>query len=378
MLHEIRGITMAETKFALPGKVDSYLATLSRMYARSGDKLLQNVVVNGIVTIQEEWDYDNWNGGTYGHAITLTIPENLYSDAIEIKDEVEKRINEDLNKLNHESNEHFSAVFVEMEPEENDHWRENSGVLRPRLLPASIPAEAMQRIWGPQHVRVFLSHKSSVKEQTSKLKQSFVRCGISAFVAHDDIEPTEEWQLEIERALFSMDALAALLTEDYHDSNWTDQEVGVAIGRGVPLIAVRLGRDPYGLMGKGQGLGGCNWNKTSDIATRVFKLLYKRMPDKSRLFQCALSAYSNSESFVDSAWKVKYLLSIFDNLSSDQVDNLMIAYRNNSQNKSSFDGMNLLKPLLKKWTGNTWTVVNNELVQPGATTGHDEISDIPF
>ncbi len=29
-----------------------------------------------------------------------------------------------------------------------------------------------------------------------------------------------------------MDALAALLTTDFHDSNWTDQEVGFAIGRG--------------------------------------------------------------------------------------------------------------------------------------------------
>ncbi|MCH8204630.1 MAG: toll/interleukin-1 receptor domain-containing protein, partial [Candidatus Hydrogenedentes bacterium] len=175
------------------------------------------------------------------------------------KDKWQDRICIDINKLDNTQNEHISEVFIEMEPVENDKWREDSGVLRARVAASSIPSDALVRIWGDGHVRVFLSHKATCKENASKLKQALARYGISCFVAHEDIEPTEEWQREIERALFSMDALVALLTEDYHNSNWTDQEVGVAIGRNVLLIAVRLGSDPYGLMGKGQGLGGCCW-----------------------------------------------------------------------------------------------------------------------
>jgi hypothetical protein len=159
-----------------------------------------------------------------------------------------------------------------------------------------------------------------------------------------------------------MDALVALLSNDYHDSNWTDQEVGVAIGRGVPLIAVRLGMAPYGLMGKGQGLGGCSWDDTNNIAIRVFHLLYKRIPDKSRLFESALSAYASSESFADSAWKVEHLLSIFESLTSDQVGRVVDAYQANGQNRSSFKGMDLLQPLLEKWTGKKWRVKSNELL----------------
>ncbi|MCG8508794.1 MAG: toll/interleukin-1 receptor domain-containing protein, partial [Rhodospirillales bacterium] len=230
------------------------------------------------------------------------------------------------------------------------------------------------RIWGSEHVRVFLSHKATVKENTSQVKQALARCGISAFVAHEDIEPTEEWQREIERALFSMDALVALLSDDFHDSNWTDQEVGVAIGRGVPLIAVRLGMDPYGLMGKGQGLGGCGWSDPNAIAVKVFQLLHKRLPEKSRLFECALSAYSQSRSFADSAWKVEHLLSVFDSLSTDQVNRLVEAYRTNGQNTSSFRGMDLLQPLLEKWTGEKWTVRNNELQRAAA----EAETEIPF
>lgn len=364
--------------FVLPGKVDQYLATLNRLYEKKAEDLLRQIVVNGTVAVHEEWDYDNWNGGTYGHAVTLTVPEDLYLEIAESKEDFQNRIASDLNSLDNSQNEHVSVVFIEMMPQDNDHWRENSGILRQPAAASSVPADALQRIWGTAHVRVFLSHKSSVKEHTSALKVSLARCGIAAFVAHEDIEPTEEWQREIERSLFSMDALVALLTEDYHDSNWTDQEVGVAIGRGVPLIGVRLGRDPYGLMGKGQGLGGCSWSDTDAIAVKVNQLLHKRLPDKSRLFECALSAYAASTGWADSAWKVQHLLSLFDNLTSNQVARIIDAYNVNSNNKHSFDAMDLLKPLLESWTQSDWIIKDNELMPARGHVDPDNSTEIPF
>lgn len=73
---------------------------------------------------------------------------------------------------------------------------------------------------------------------------------MSSFVAYTDIKPTKEWQGEIENALHSMDALAAILMPGFKDSDWTDQEVGVAIGRGVPIIPIMRGLTPYGFIGK--------------------------------------------------------------------------------------------------------------------------------
>ncbi|TWT44431.1 hypothetical protein RAS1_08460 [Phycisphaerae bacterium RAS1] len=362
-----------QPKFDLPGRVDAYLATLNRLYERANEPLLREIVVNGVLSIHEGWDYDNWDGGTYGHAVTLAVPEDIFLRLIDTKDEAQSRIASDLNKLDNTRNEHVSQVFIEMSTAEQDRWREESGVYRPPMASHSVPADALKRIWGPYHVRVFLSHKATVKVETSQLKQSLAQCGIGAFVAHEDIEPTQEWQKEIERALFSMDALVALLSADFHDSNWTDQEVGVAIGRGVPLIAVRLGLDPYGLMGKGQGLGGCSWKETDAIALKVFDLLGKRLSDQSRLFECAIAAYSQSRSWAESAWSIKHLLATFHDLSASQVDRLLAAYRANPQNKYSFDGMDLLRPLLKQWTGKNWIVSENELVLPQPTE-----TEVPF
>lgn len=352
---------MTDNKFALPPKIDSYLSVLNRLYAKQKETLLRELVVNAAVTIHEGWDYDNWNGGTYGHAVTLTVSEDLYFRTMQQKDEMEKRIATDLNGLDNSQNEHVSKVFIEMELVGNDNWRKETGVYRPRALVPSVAPEALQRIWGSGHVRVFLSHKASIKEATARVKQSLTRCGIDAFVAHEDIEPTLEWQGEIERALFSMDALVALLTGDFHDSNWTDQEVGVAIGRGVPIIPIRLGKDPYGLMGKTQGLGGCNWDDTDAIAVKVFQLLHKRLTGKSRMFECALTAYTDSNSWADSAWKVEHLLSEFTDLSASQVERIIESYYANTQNSSSFLGTDLLKSLLEKWTKDQWVIHNNML-----------------
>ena len=66
-----------------------------------------------------------------------------------------------------------------------------------------------------------------------------------------------------------MDAFVALLTEGFHDSLWTDQEVGFALSRGVPILAVRLGKDPYGFIGKFQALS-CDW---ADAPKKIVGLL---------------------------------------------------------------------------------------------------------
>jgi hypothetical protein len=50
---------------------------------------------------------------------------------------------------------------------------------------------------------LFLSHLASLKVTVGKLKLSLRKYAISGFVAHEDIDPTKEWQDEIEAALFS-------------------------------------------------------------------------------------------------------------------------------------------------------------------------------
>ena len=74
--------------FDLPKNIERYLAALSRLYAQEGKKQLQTIVVNSQVRVIEEWSSDNWNGGTFGHALYLVIPETLYLSVVKNKDAI--------------------------------------------------------------------------------------------------------------------------------------------------------------------------------------------------------------------------------------------------------------------------------------------------
>lgn len=151
--------------------------------------------------------------------------------------------------------------------------------------------------------------------------------GISCFVAHEDIHPTKEWQDEIENALTSMDGFVALMTVNFHDSEWTDQEVGFAIARGVPIIAVRLGKDPYGFIGKFQGLS----SKWPTAAEDIVKILIKN----NRGFSAYISALRKCPSW-DSGNTLAKVLPSIERLTDAQIDDLVAAYNETSELRGSF------------------------------------------
>jgi hypothetical protein len=78
--------------------------------------------------------------------------------------------------------------------------------------------------------------------------------GVDGFVAHTTIEPTSEWIDVIQLALRTCHAMVAMLTDDFATSRWCDQEVGFCVGRGILIVPVRMGIDPYGFIGRYQGL----------------------------------------------------------------------------------------------------------------------------
>lgn len=107
---------------------------------------------------------------------------------------------------------------------------------------------------GRTDLRVFISHISEHKDKATRLKTCLTPYGISGFVAHEDILPTLEWQHEIERALYAMDAFIAIHTKGFSQSFWTQQEIGFAYARGVKIISLKMGEDPTGFISKQQAL----------------------------------------------------------------------------------------------------------------------------
>lgn len=314
---------MAGNKYDLPKSIERCLAALSRLYAQDGQRALQEIIVNAQTRVVEEWTSDEWDG--VGHALYLVIPERLFLPATKKRDEIQTGIRRDLNGLHNSRTEYIAEVFLEMDVPEDHDWRQELGLLA--STNKLIAPDSVARIWGDKGFRLFLSHKSEVKKETAELKEKLGFFGISAFVAHEDIKPSRAWQTEIENALHSMDAFAALLTGDFHDSDWTDQEVGFALARGVPVIAVKLERDPYGFLGKFQALR-ADWD---DAAEGIVKLLMKQ----DGMFSAYIQALRDCPGW-DRGNMLARVLSGIEKATEQQIDELVAAANDNTEVRYSF------------------------------------------
>jgi hypothetical protein len=316
---------MPQSNFELPKQLDRYLAALSKLYAQEDKRRLQEIIVNATTRIDEGSSYDNWNDGTYGHTLHLFLPEALFLTVVNSKTEIQNALREDLNKIHNIRNEFIEAVFLDVEPSDDPNWRAESGLYL--IGQRVVTPESARRIWDDREFRVFLSHKAEVKKETALLKQALKPYGVSSFVAHEDIHPTKEWQDEIENALSSMDAFVALLTPDFHESAWTDQEVGFAFARRVPLISVKLGKDPYGFIGKFQALS-CSWDAAP---MEILGLL----ASEDRMIGAFINKVTNCRSWDEGNILARFLPSI-QRLSEEQIDQLVSAFNANGELQGSF------------------------------------------
>jgi len=69
-----------------------------------------------------------------------------------------------------------------------------------------------------------------------------------------------------------MDVFVAILMDGFKESDWCDQEIGVAVGRKVLIIPIIKDLYPYGFISKYQGVK-VNNLKVGDVAEIIFKII---------------------------------------------------------------------------------------------------------
>jgi len=201
--------------------------------------------------------------------------------------------------------------------------------------------------WRQDYLRLFISHISDHKVFAAALQVSLAGCGISGFVAHKDIEPTKEWQDEILAALSTADALVALLHPGFHQSRWTEQEVGFAMGRSIPVIAVRLGEDPYGFVARRQAIGGLGLGENGlagelrqifighkQTQRQMAKALVRRLEDSS--------SYQQAKDNMSQLEDVKYW-------DPQLTERIRAAVQANSQVSDAYGVPERVEALIEKW-----------------------------
>jgi hypothetical protein len=160
--------------------------------------------------------------------------------------------------------------------------------------------------WEEGQFRLFISHTSPNARLAGAVREWMAQVKIDAFVAHTDIEPTEPWQDVIETALRTCHALVAFLTPDFSGSRWCDQEVGFAVGRGILIIPVRMGDDPYGFVGRVQAMtfGQADFARRYELSDQLFGLLTRSPITAELMVDPVLARFAESGSFAGAreAW----------------------------------------------------------------------------
>ncbi len=78
-------------------------------------------------------------------------------------------------------------------------------------------------------IRVFLSYSHKSKKLAHELKEGLESFEFSAFLAHEDISPSASWRKEIRKSLRDCRVFIPILTKSFVESDWTDQETGIAL-----------------------------------------------------------------------------------------------------------------------------------------------------
>jgi hypothetical protein len=272
--------------------------------------------------------YDNWNGGTEFFTLMLEVPIPTYAAIDPQREELERSIAQRVSQVvRSEVGNRITEVVI-------------SPILADGLRPAEPvstgddEAEDVPPFWEPGFFRLFMTHLAKHKAEAHQLKQFLARYQVAAFVAHDDIEPTTEWQTEIERALRTMDALAAIISPGFLDSRWCDQEVGIAIGRGKLVIPLRSGEDPHGFLGKYQALQAAGV-APEILAERIAEILTLHLLSSQRMADALVDRLVSSSTF-EAAKRNMTLLEQVPRLNVFQVAKLVRVVDENRQVRDAF------------------------------------------
>ncbi|MFW2480669.1 MAG: toll/interleukin-1 receptor domain-containing protein [Lentimonas sp.] len=279
---------MSEHEYPMP--VRQMVNTLAEMCKHQNRADLVEILENAHAQYVQT-NYDNWNGGTYTYRLHLGLATSIFATHQSNIEQFESELLERAGGIDKAyDNDDIGEVMITPLTEE-------STIYGQRLTPSEAETK---HLWKDGYFKLFLSHLAEHKVKVHQLKDALLHYGIDAFVAHDDIQPSREWQDEIELALRSMDSLAALVTPAFIESKWCDQEIGWAFGRGIPILPVRLGSDPYGFAGKYQAISG-TLDMPLQLAELIFDTLIIKTETQHALCHALPNALLNARSFAISS-----------------------------------------------------------------------------
>ena len=209
-----------------------------------------------------------------------------------------------------------------------------------------MPEDEIRVNSGPSGyaLRIFVSHSSENVDLALSLKRLLEREGIDVFVAHEDLEPSVEWQEEILNALLVSDIFIPILTPEFRLSKWCDQETGIAVSRGSFIVPLNCGLNPYGFIARYQALR-CGNGITSVTADQILDALNRKEEFRSRIINSSVRALQQSRSYAESRKIIGNLRAL--RLLRADLNGICSAWLQNNQVRDEVVSTGFIKNLLR-------------------------------
>ena len=282
----------------------------------------------------------------YAHKLVFLLPKECFENSISISNQetISEKIKQDLNQIISESDEYISEVKFELKNE-----IDVNAYLNGKIMNTKTPG-----FWEKDCLRTFVSHSDKNYSFAKKLKDQFMDSGISCFVAHKDIEPTKKWQEEIIKALKSAELVLVLITEDFNKSWWTNQEVGFALGRDIPIISIKLDQNPPpGFIYETQAIA---LNET-DISPRstgylkLLKLIKSKFPKHPVFKKNLLKKFFDARSISLARAKETFMDLISLKFDDQEIEKIAEEITDKTEKPGRFGGLNQLQAILMDHIG---------------------------
>ncbi|MFQ5772764.1 MAG: toll/interleukin-1 receptor domain-containing protein [bacterium] len=193
-------------------------------------------------------------------------------------------------------------------------------------------------------MKVFLSYSNLDKNEAGQIKHALEDYGLEVFLAHEDIQPSAQW---VDRILAELEACAVflpILTKNFDKSNWTDQEVGIALALKKLMIPLKITVDPYGFIGRFQALR-IDINNITPSCHKLAEAI-NSSPECGNLFRKALiRKFGDSDSYNNAGHNTELLIS-FQGYTSYQVTKIVRYTIVNNQINGSYKSKRMLRDFI--------------------------------
>ena len=205
-------------------------------------------------------------------------------------------------------------------------------------------------------IETFLSHSNKDKKIARIFADNLSVYGFKVFVAHDDIQLGEQWEETLKESIKNCELFLVLLSENFHPSRFTDQEIGIAIAFNKQIFPIRIDETkPYGFMSKFQA------KKISiKIDHSQIKLLAQRLSsftnERINVIDRIIDQLCHAESF-NSANTISEILFEYTNFTHNQVNKIAQAFVSNSQVRGGWTA----RPACLDFLARNWDSISPEL-----------------